>query len=331
MTRSPRYNNWSLEVIQDVDLTIISWRDTSEGVRKVERTYCNSISSIEDIDMSDILPSKFNPRSGTNIVTELADSIGRNGILHPITVRICENGFEIVAGNRRYHACKSLGWRKIPCKVTDLDDKEAFEISIIENVQRKTLDPVEEANAFKKYVVDYGWGGVSDLAEKLSKSPSYISKRIKLTELPVEVLELISESSLSVTAAEELLYVQNGFEQSNLAAVVSRRNISTRTVRKIVRRRREMDLGKLESDFYNNIESGNGFDRSYRITSVMDKSIVVLKTAVNNMADLIEGLEDNWLFYDILMQHKNMINSQIDLLIRQKRKYKRLMSRRYLV
>jgi ParB family chromosome partitioning protein len=258
----------------------------------------------------------------------LADSIGRNGILHPITVRICERGFEIVAGNRRYYACKSLGWRKIPCNVTDLDDKEAFEISIIENVQRKTLDPVEEAKAFKKYVIDYGWGGVSDLAEKLSKSPSYISKRIKLNELPVEVLELISESSLSVTAAEELLYMKNTSERSNLAAVVSRRKISTRTVRKVVG---EMDLGRLESDFYDNIKGDNGFDRDYRIISVMDKSIVVLKTAMNKMADLIESLEDNWLFYDILMQHKNMINSQIDLLIRQKRKSKRLMSRRFLV
>jgi ParB family chromosome partitioning protein len=93
---------------------------------------------------------------------------------------------------------------------------------------------------------------------------------------------------------------------------------------------REMDLGKLESDIYDKIEAGNGFDRSDKILSVMDKSIVVLKTAVNKMTGLIESVEDNWLFYDILMQHKNMINSQIDLLIRQKRKSKRFMSKRVL-
>ena len=98
-----------------------------------------------------------------------------------------------------------------------MDDKTGFEISIIENVQRRTLDAVEEAYAFRRYVVDYGWGGVSELAERLSNSPSYVSKRIKLTELPPDVLELISESELSVTAAEELLYMKNIGEQSRLA------------------------------------------------------------------------------------------------------------------
>ncbi len=274
--------------------------------------------------MTEIGSSKFNLRNGTNRIDELVDSIKKNGILHPITVRIREKGFEIVAGNRRYYACKKLGWRKIPCNITDLDDKTAFEISIIENVQRKTLDAVEEAYAFRRYVVDYGWGGVSELAERLSKSPSYVSKRIKLTELPPDVLELISESELSVTAAEELLYMKNIGEQSRLAALISKQKISTRIVRQVVK---EVDGRYSDLRLISKIDGE--MDHSEKIFHVMDKSIIIFRTAMGRLSRLIENLEDNWFFYELLMQHKNMINSQIDLLIRQKRKSKKIMSTRF--
>ena len=71
-----------------------------------------------------------------------------------------ENVFEMVAGCKRYLACKSLGWKKIPCQVVQLNDMQAFEVSLIENIQRKSLSPLEEANAFRKYICDKGWGGI---------------------------------------------------------------------------------------------------------------------------------------------------------------------------
>jgi ParB family chromosome partitioning protein len=76
-------------------------------------------------------------------------------------VRPANDRFEIVAGNRRYKACQSLKWKKIACHIFDLDDKHAFEFSIIENVQRQTLSVLEERQAYKMYVADFGWGGVS--------------------------------------------------------------------------------------------------------------------------------------------------------------------------
>jgi ParB family transcriptional regulator, chromosome partitioning protein len=130
---------------------------------------------IEDITMSSIVhpPNVLRSRSsGTKV---LADSIDRIGLLHPVVVRITgEGSFEIVAGNRRYDACKKLGWRKILCHIVELDDKASFEVALVENIQRHTLDPIEEAFAFKKYVSEFGWGGVSDLAQKISKSPSKV-------------------------------------------------------------------------------------------------------------------------------------------------------------
>lgn len=161
------------------------------------------IGSINDINISDIFQSLNPLRNGSSSVLELADSINKIGLLSPILVRIMENGkFEVVAGNRRFKACKSLGWKKIPCHIVELDGRHAFEASIIENIQRNTLNIIEEGLAFRKYVNEFGWGAASELARKLSKSSSYVSKRMKLLDLPADVLQLLTESEISVTAGE---------------------------------------------------------------------------------------------------------------------------------
>jgi ParB family transcriptional regulator, chromosome partitioning protein len=143
---------------------------------------------IGDIDISKIRQSK-NIRQIVPDIDELSKSIEQKGLLQPILVRTLDGYFEVVAGNRRYCACKALGWKKIACHIIELDDREAFEVSLIENIQRKTISPLDEATAFKAYVCDFGWGGVSDLASRIGKSLSYITKRIKLLNLPSDVLE----------------------------------------------------------------------------------------------------------------------------------------------
>lgn len=128
-----------------------------------------------------------------NNLNGLMRSILDKGLLQSVIVRIIndKNCYEIVAGYRRCSACKKLGWKKIPCQLLDLSDIEAFEISIVENVQRKTLNPIDEAKAFKKYVYDNGWGSVSKLASKLGKSFAYITKRIMLLDLPSDITKAI--------------------------------------------------------------------------------------------------------------------------------------------
>lgn len=138
------------------------------------------IGSVEDLAILEIGPSPHQLRDSHSNLDELVESIRKIGLLQPIVVRTDGSGnFEVVAGNRRLSACKKLGWKKIVCHVVELNDKEAFEASIIENVQRNSLDPIEEGLAYRKYIQEFGSGGVSELAEKLSKSISYISKRIK--------------------------------------------------------------------------------------------------------------------------------------------------------
>ena len=120
-----------------------------------------------------------------------------------------------------------------------LDNREAFGVSLIENVHRHTLDPIEEAHAFKKYVTDIGWEAILQLSRRLSKSPAYVCKRMKLLELPKNVLELICTSDLQVYAAEELLSIDDNNRQSQLVSLITRRRISSKSVRTIIRNEME--------------------------------------------------------------------------------------------
>ena len=130
-------------------------------------------SIVEQIEMKMIRPSQFAVRDkfqkmGSEMEA-LAASIREHGLLQPILIRPLEHGFEIVAGHRRFQACRSLRWRFISCKIREMSDKQAYEIQLTENIQRKSMDPVEEAEAFRRYVMESGWGGVSELAKKIGK------------------------------------------------------------------------------------------------------------------------------------------------------------------
>lgn len=271
---------------------------------------------IEDIQISKIKYSAHTLRNNILGIEDLADSIRTNGLLQPIIVRPKDAQFEIVAGNRRRRACQALRWKKITCHLVDLDDKQAFETSLIENLQRETLAPIEEAQAYKVYVTDFGWGGVTGLAKRIGKSPSYITKKIKLLNLPDDVINSIAGRSLNLSVAEELCSVKNVERQSELAGLVIRRHLSMRKARELV----------------NQYKGVNGTCSDLTIDEIMensrrtfDKLILVLRVALNNIGTLISNSEENgdWVLKEILMYHKDMLNNQINLLIKEKRKLNR--------
>jgi ParB family chromosome partitioning protein len=280
---------------------------------------------LEDILISNIVPTDNQLRVNPEVDQELVLSIKNNGLLHPVLVRPRGDGqFELVAGHRRYLACKALHWRKIPCQIVDLNDKEAFEVSLIENIQRRTLNPLEEARAFKTYVSKFGWGSESELAQRVGKSSSYIAKRIKLLELPPDILVSLRDLTISPSMAEELLIVKDKDQQSKLADLIRRRHLSTKKVRELLKDiEYEDEAAAVTADF--DILNPRRDDprelETRQAKRAMDKSIILLKVAMNKLALVIESVEENWLAYEILMQHKNMLHEQIDILIKEKRKY----------
>jgi ParB family transcriptional regulator, chromosome partitioning protein len=289
------------------------------------------VGPIEDIDMSCLIPSANSLRVKQSGIEDLVQSIKRIGLLQPLVVRTNNDRFEIVAGNRRYFACKSLGYRRISCHIVELGDKEAYEVSIIENLQRNTLSPLEEGLAFRRYTHDMGWGGITELARKISKSPSYISKRMRLLELPTEILELVSQNEIKVTIAEELLSVKNMGRRSHLASLIHNKGLTLRESRKFIKEeagsyKKDYDLF-FDPEFYTHICSKFEEQEKY-ILGLFDKSIIALRIAYSKLGSMMTDLQymnHNWIYYDVLMHHRSLLNSQIDLLIRQRRKSKRLL------
>jgi ParB family transcriptional regulator, chromosome partitioning protein len=281
--------------------------------------YSNLINgSLEELSISDISYSPNDIRSTQYSVGELAMSIQRVGLLQPIIVRTnSSDDFEVVAGSRRLNACKSLGWRKIACHVVEMDDKTAFEVSIIENIQRHSLNPIEEAIAFRKYVNKFGWGSISELAKKLSKSTGYICKRIKLTELPEDILHLVSSEEINVSTVEELIPITGKLAQHKVAEMIQNKHLSSRMVRKMVR---DMVDKNVEKDLFNNYSDK---DHNEIIQRLLVKAIIALRISIKKLATIIESAEDKWILYEILMQVKHILHQQIDVLMKEKRKYKK--------
>jgi ParB family chromosome partitioning protein len=275
------------------------------------------IGSIEDIDTCNILPSSHVLRSMAENLDELAHSIKRIGLLQPIIVRVSNANFEIIAGNRRFEACRKLGLKKVRCHVVDLDDRASFEVSLIENVHRHSLNPIEEGQAFKKYIHEFGWGGVSELSQKISKSPSYVSRRIKLVELPQNILNLISQSGVNITTIEELFPIPDDNTRTMLTKLIHDKHLSSRTVRKLVK---GITFQKVDIDSFAQFTSIDDYDR---LCKSFDKAIIALRISVDKLTTVIEKVEDNWILYNIMVQHKHMLNDQVDLLIKQKVKYKK--------
>jgi|SRR5215208_5684519 len=272
---------------------------------------------IEDIDLLQIKLSRRPLRADVGDVEPLAESIGKNGLLQPIVVRIIDDYFEIVAGNRRFLACKHLSLRKIPCHVVELPDKEAYEIALIENMQRKSMNPIEEGRAYIRYIVDYGWGGVSELAKVIGKSQEYISKRIKLLELPENMQNEIIRHRIKPSIGEELAYIKDKQTQSRLTKMVSERHVTVKQLRhEILAASQELTI---ESDTID-------FQDTYRRTvTAYDKVIITLKLTLRRINDIIENIEEvDWLITNSLLQQRATISSLIDSLLKEKRKYSKL-------
>ncbi len=193
-------------------------------------------SIIEQIEIRMIRPSPFEVRQkidkNSPEFASLVESILEHGLLQPILVRPISHGFEIVAGHRRFQACRTLRWRFIQCKIRELSDKQTFEIQLTENIQRKTLDPLEEAEAFRRYVDDFGWGGVTELSKMIKKSEEYVSHRMQLLKLPTDAKRQIIQKTMSVSQGLELLGVPSQ-EQVDLMKRVLDEKLTIRQIRKI--------------------------------------------------------------------------------------------------
>ena len=179
-----------------------------------------SVLTVEPILMVSILPSKNNPRKSINedSIKELANSMKVNGLLQPITIRPDDDGFEIVAGERRWRAAKLLKWETIPSIIRNVSDEDMLEIQVLENLQREDMNPLDEAGAFqtllKKESLDW-------LAAKVHKSKKYILDRIKLNDLCLDGKLYLTTGVLPLGHAVLLSKISEGDQEKILKGIIT--------------------------------------------------------------------------------------------------------------
>ena len=175
---------------------------------------------IREIGVERILPNPAQPRLSyeEDSLTELADSIREHGVLQPILVRPIGHQFQLIAGERRWRASRLADRSTIPAIVAEFDDDTALEVSIIENLQREDVSPLEEAVMFRK-MTDLGYS-LRQLAQKLGKDKGYIENRLRLSEAPADIRELVSLRKDTISHAYELMKIGDERKRRRLAKKV---------------------------------------------------------------------------------------------------------------
>lgn len=188
------------------------------------------------VKITKIEPNREQPRKNFNedALLELADSIKQFGLLQPILVQDRKDHYEIIAGERRWRAAKIAGLKEVPVIIRDLTEQEIVEIALIENIQREDLNPIEEAQAYKRLLTEFNLKQ-DEVAEKVSKSRTAVTNSMRLLKLCDEVQQMVIEDMISTGHARTILAIENPEEQYALAQKIFDEKLSVRDVEKYVK------------------------------------------------------------------------------------------------
>ena len=193
--------------------------------------------TIQFVDIDDIKPNKMQPRQEFELaeIESLAESIELHGVIQPVILRKSDVGYEMVAGERRWRAARKAGLKTIPSIIKDLPDEENALVALIENMQRKDLNAMEEANAFKAIIEKYDLTQYA-IAKAVGKSRPHVANTLRLLNLPDAITTYISEGKLTLGHANALGAVREASEQKRLAEKIVRDGLSVRDAEKLCAR-----------------------------------------------------------------------------------------------
>jgi len=189
-----------------------------------------------EMDVESLTPNLFQPRKNFDKekMEELKGSIKKYGMIQPIVVRKMANGYEIVAGERRLKAAKEIGLKKIPAIIKSINNEKSLEIALVENIQREDLNPVEQANAFKRLVDEFNLTQ-QELAEATGKSRTLVTNTIRLLKLNPEIQRNISEGKISFGHAKLLLSIEDEEVQKAVCDRIIVNDLSVRDTERLIK------------------------------------------------------------------------------------------------
>ena len=193
--------------------------------------------TVQQISLADIVPSPLQPRRefAREALEELVDSIRQRGIIQPLIVRPVNRQYELIAGERRWRAAKEVGLSEAPAIVRQATDLEVLELSLIENLQRADLNPIEEAQAYSRLANEFGTRQ-EEIAQKVGKSRASVANAMRLLDLDPQVQTWVVQNLLSVGHAKVLLGLKAHDEQRLLAEKILRQSSTVRTTERMVAR-----------------------------------------------------------------------------------------------
>ncbi|NYF32763.1 ParB/RepB/Spo0J family partition protein [Sphingopyxis sp. JAI108] len=216
--------------------------------------------AVQHVGVGSIRPLPGQPRRhfDENAIAELADSIGLRGLLQPIIVRRSPDGdgYQLVAGERRWRAAQRAGLHQIPALVRELDDAATYEIALVENIQRQDLNAIEEASAYRRLIEDFGHNQEA-LAKLVGKSRSHVANLMRLLDLPESVQELVGDGSLAMGHARALI---GAADAEAIARRVAKEGLSVRTVEALVRAAKGGDAPRKGPLEYKSMDGGRDPD-----------------------------------------------------------------------
>lgn len=240
------------------------------------------------IDINDIKPNSAQPRKNFDEekLAELADSIRTNGVIQPLIVRENENGYELVAGERRWRASRLAQLRRVPCIIRNFDDKQNAIVAIIENMQREDLNPIEEAMGLRSMTEKYGFTQ-EQVSASLGRSRTYIANSIRLLKLPEEIQQYVSSGQMSAAHGRTIINISDKARQKEIADNIIRNDLSVRATERLAAKVKDELKPERKKRSTKSAENGGDSDtvKSEEIRLTENELMTITGTKVNISGD----------------------------------------------
>ena len=234
------------------------------------------------VDIDKVEPNKEQPRKNfdEDALLELSESIKQFGILQPLLVQDKDTYYEIIAGERRWRAAKLAGLKKVPVIIKKLTDQEIVEISLIENIQRENLNPIEEAIAYKRLLTEFNLKQ-DEVAERVSKSRTAVTNSMRLLKLNEKVQQMLADEMLTTGHARALLGIEDQEEQYVIAQKIFDEKMSVRDIEKLVKKLQK-EKSEKEKTVKQPVETNEQMQAIYRDLEEKMKTIFGTKVTINS-------------------------------------------------
>ena len=234
------------------------------------------------VDIDKVEPNKEQPRKNfdEDALLELSESIKQFGILQPLLVQDKDTYYEIIAGERRWRAAKLAGLKKVPVIIKKLTDQEIVEISLIENIQRENLNPIEEAIAYKRLLTEFNLQQ-DEVAERVSKSRTAVTNSMRLLKLNEKVQQMLVDEMLTTGHARALLGIEDQEEQYVIAQKIFDEKMSVRDIEKLVKKLQK-EKSEKEKTVKQPVETNEQMQAIYHDLEEKIKTIFGTKVTINS-------------------------------------------------